>query len=407
VTRRPFLAVLRRNWWVVVLGVLVTALGTVGAFVNTKPTFTADGSAFLVPAQAQHDDKGNLLNPYTTFGSSSANLGLVAVSIANGNAVSSKVLSEGGTATYTVSSASKAPIITVTATGHGSAAVARTVTAVIVELGNELQDLQQRAGVNLSKQIQVQPVKEPTKGKESVSKRLILPAVIAVLGLLASAALALAVDSLRGPVKEKKPSRRRPRGEAPEEAELPEVPESPAPAGRVISSQDWSAAASPVVERTAAPTTNGNGRHPAPTRASTGLLDSLRTSATERSGEQPPVAGPEASLAAEAGYLGDVRFDSVSSLSLLRAERPLETVPEEDTAFLEEMLQAEHVAEPDATTVSTSPRHSATKDVAAEAPGHAPAARPRAARAAAPRTGGTRRKPAKPAGDATPATPEK
>jgi hypothetical protein len=242
VTRRPFLAVLRRTWWIVLIGLLVTALATAGGYANTKPTYTANGNAFLVPAHAQVDAKGNLLNPYTTFGSSSANLGLVAVAIANGNAVSSKVAGEGGTAAYSVSAASKAPIITVDATGHSSGEVARTVTDVIVALGNELQSLQERAGVSLQKQILVSPVQEPSRGKEKVSKRLVLPVVIAVLGLLASAALAVAVDSLRGPRRAKERGGRRRAGRR----GASEAHDGPAPDEQVISERDRSAIPSPV-----------------------------------------------------------------------------------------------------------------------------------------------------------------
>jgi hypothetical protein len=190
-------AVLRRNWWVVTLGIVVSLLSAAGAYQRAARTYTAVATGFLVPARSTVAHFSGPTNPYTTYGSADADLGLVATAIAGGNAVSREVRLDGGTATFSAATASHVPVITITATGRTSTAAAHTASDAISALQDQVERVQAGAGVPTALRIVFQPIREPARGTQKLAKRLIVPGAVGVLGILSCGALALAVDSLR------------------------------------------------------------------------------------------------------------------------------------------------------------------------------------------------------------------
>ncbi len=192
-----FRAVLWRNWWVVGLGTAVSLFSAVGSYQRAAPTYTAAATGFLIPGRSTAAHFAGPTNPFTTYGSADADLGLIATAIAGGNAVSREVRLDGGTATFTAATATHVPVITITATGRSSTAAARTAIDAMTALEDQVHRMQAGAGVPTALQVQLQPVREPARGTQKLAKRLILPVAVGLLGILSCGALALAVDSLR------------------------------------------------------------------------------------------------------------------------------------------------------------------------------------------------------------------
>lgn len=183
---RLTMAALRR-WYV-----LVPALGLAAALViasgrGVAPEYETTGAALLVPPAVQSTSTN-------VYAQSSGPQALQI--IVSGSATRAKLAAQGFDASYDVRVASRSSIFELDVRGADATTTIATGSAVLDELAAQLQEQQAALGIQSQAMAQLQILDAPDAVSASNSSATRVMAVVALLGVIGSVALAVCFDDL-------------------------------------------------------------------------------------------------------------------------------------------------------------------------------------------------------------------
>ena len=176
-----------RRWYVLLPALLVTALLTAGAGSSIAPEYETTGAALLVPPAVAEGPA----NPYAASSGPE-----VLRTIVSGSAVRSKLAAQGLEAGYDLSVTSRTPIFNITVRSDGQQKALGTGAAVVEALRQELINAQAGFGVPPAAMASVQVIDAPDTAAEVGSGAVRVKAVVGLLGVVGSLALAVTFDDL-------------------------------------------------------------------------------------------------------------------------------------------------------------------------------------------------------------------
>lgn len=176
-----------RRWYVLLPALLVTALLTSSAGSSIAPEYETTGAALLVPPAVG----GGPANPYTASSGPE-----VLRTIVSGSAVRSRLAAQGLDPGYDLSVTSRTPIFTITVRSDGQQRALGTGAAVIEALRQELTRAQAGFGVPPAAMASVQVIDAPDTAAEVGNGAIRIKAVVGLLGVVGSLALAITFDDL-------------------------------------------------------------------------------------------------------------------------------------------------------------------------------------------------------------------
>lgn len=185
------LQTLRRNWHIVILGLVVTIVLAAAAFVLIPAKYVATTQVVLLPPRSQADaGYNNVVNPYLDIGALISMADVVSSAMSDDETV--QALKNAGVSQYTVeyNTASAAPVLIVTAEGSSSAAASKDVTLVTNQVSPAVARLQNEASISPDSQITAQviagssiPVKSDKTQIRAVGVALVCGLVLTLLGV--------------------------------------------------------------------------------------------------------------------------------------------------------------------------------------------------------------------------------
>lgn len=189
--------VVRRRWHVVGLGLVLTALLTIGVGSRVEPTYTARGSTVLLLPSTIADPNTGRQNPYLGFGSVQIPASILTEAVSQPQ-VRAEIASEGGTAEYEVvlDPSTPAPLIVVVTTGEDAEEVLRTVGLVMDRLSQELVLRQEAVEAPAATWLTLDPLAQPDEASPQLGSKMRAQAVTLALGFAASVTVAVLIDSI-------------------------------------------------------------------------------------------------------------------------------------------------------------------------------------------------------------------
>ena len=199
------LAVLGRRWWVVVPGLLITAVVAVVAFNSITPTYQAHGTVvFYAPGKLQlpepNADPASAVrsNPFLGFdGSVGVTSEIVARSVVAPSVIRS-ITSRGASRSFTVEPDlnARGPILQLTATAPTRAGSVAILDRGIAAMNGALAQQQTAVGASKDTWVQMATVRADRTPTLVTSGRAKTVAAIVVLGVALSIAAAFALDAI-------------------------------------------------------------------------------------------------------------------------------------------------------------------------------------------------------------------
>jgi capsular polysaccharide biosynthesis protein len=199
--------VIGRQWLLLSLALLVVA-GVVGAmYWHLRPTYSAKATVLLLPptaggafqptapANSQAVPPPKVYNPYLSFDSSLDVLASVVAQDMTADATKKRVLAEGATAKYDVTTNGSLPGVTVVATDEDPHEAVITVVSLVDHVSIDLNDRQGATGVPKQNWVTASALDLPATAQQTNTKLKVLAAV-AGLGLLGAISLAFVAESL-------------------------------------------------------------------------------------------------------------------------------------------------------------------------------------------------------------------
>jgi len=171
--------VLSRRWYIVLVGLSLTAMLCVAVTAVVPPKYQVTSSVLFLPPHSDTVAQGG--NPFLALGGLETIAGVVARTVSD-SAVQAKVKAAGGTGEYTVEPDAKAggPVLLVTVEDRTPARALRTLAVVLKQLPRTLSTLQTTAGVAEPSLI---TSKEITR--DSTAKTVLKPLVRAMIAAMA------------------------------------------------------------------------------------------------------------------------------------------------------------------------------------------------------------------------------
>jgi hypothetical protein len=171
--------VLLRRWYIVLIGLSLTAMLGVAVTVVVPPKYQVTSSVLFLPPQSDTVAQGG--NPFLALGGLETVAGVVARTVAD-TTVQEQVAAAGGTGEYTVAPDATAggPVLLVTVEAKTPAAALRTLAIVLKQMPQTLSTLQTTSGVSASSLIRS---KEITR--DTVAKTVIKPLMRAMIAAVA------------------------------------------------------------------------------------------------------------------------------------------------------------------------------------------------------------------------------
>src|SRR6266542_3221423 len=138
--------VLSRRWYIVLVGLSLTAMLCVAVTAVVPPKYQVTSSVLFLPPHSDTVAQGG--NPFLALGGLETIAGVVARTVSD-SAVQARVKAAGGTGEYTVEPDAKAggPVLLVTVEDRTPARALRTLAVVLKQLPRTLSTLQTTAGV--------------------------------------------------------------------------------------------------------------------------------------------------------------------------------------------------------------------------------------------------------------------
>lgn len=202
---------LRRRWYILIPGLVMTLLAAILAMRVVPPSLQATGSVLLIsPAVEMAEDgtQASRVNPYLNFG---APLGATAevVSAAVTSERTAKDLKENGaTGTYDVAldPNSSAPLLSVQATAEDNAKALATLQAVIKAIHDRLEQIQGEAGSPINQFIKTEVVTSSPQATPVHGSLIRVLAMVMILGVLGSCGAVVLVEGIsRGRARKQDP----------------------------------------------------------------------------------------------------------------------------------------------------------------------------------------------------------
>lgn len=176
-----------RRWYVLLPALLLTAVLTSSAGSSVAPEFETTGAALMVPPAMAAD----VVNPYAASSGPE-----VLRTIVNGSAVRSRLAAQGLESGYELSITSRTPIFNIRARSADRQRALGTGAAVIEALRQELTTAQADFGVPPRAMATVQVIDAPDTVTSVGSGAIRVKAVVGLLGVIGSLALAITFDDL-------------------------------------------------------------------------------------------------------------------------------------------------------------------------------------------------------------------
>lgn len=203
---------LRRRWYIVIPGLLVTVIAA-GVVTRIVPqTYQATGSVLLIsPAVVGGggpDAKAGS-NPYLNFGNALGAAAEVVSASVNSDETAQQTKARGATGSYIVAMPpnSDAPLVSIEATASDGAMAIYTMNTVIGEFRARLLQVQQEAGAPSDQYIRAQSVTTPKNASVVRASLIRALAVVLIVGVLFSCGAALILEAIRrGRVRRRSPS---------------------------------------------------------------------------------------------------------------------------------------------------------------------------------------------------------
>lgn len=217
------LAVIRRRWLVVLLGVLLTALLGVGATRLVPVEFEAKSSILVIPPTSTPNTGGN---PYLALGGLQVAADVLARAMSDPSTVE-EVVPAGSGAEYVVEpdASTSGPMLVITTTDVTAAGALDLLGRVVDLAPTKLSDLQTSVDAPPVTLLEVAVITQDTEAVPQYKALLRAMLVVVGAGLGLTAILTVAIDSLRRRRSEANP----PRKEPVEHDDAPYLPSAEAP----------------------------------------------------------------------------------------------------------------------------------------------------------------------------------
>lgn len=189
---------LRRNWHIVILGLIVTIVLAGAAAILIPAKYVATTQVVLLPPRSQADaGYNNVVNPYLDIGALISMADVVSSAMSDDETV--QTLKNAGASNYTVveDASSNAPVLIVTAQGSSPATASNDVTLVTNQVSPTLARLQNDASISPSSQITAQMIASPSIPAKSSKTQIRAVAVALVCGLVLTLLAVAVIDSWR------------------------------------------------------------------------------------------------------------------------------------------------------------------------------------------------------------------
>jgi hypothetical protein len=252
------LRVLRRQWVAATVGLLLTVVATVGAYLVTPNKYQSVAQITLVGSRALATQPGNGNNPYLTVGDLNPMAGILATNLSSDQAVAQlKALGVTDPFTVEIPTLATGPFLTITVTGTNPAQIIRSMWVIINFSAQRLIQLQQNTAIPIPKKslIQAQVIAQPNVPTPVLKKKIGIAAGVAVTCLILTVLLILGLESLRIRRAAKSMKRRAVKATGkPQDIGQKAAPTSPEPTGTGLEPVTSAAAAPfPVPEVEASP----------------------------------------------------------------------------------------------------------------------------------------------------------
>ena len=191
---RDFVGSLARRWWVLVIGIALTATAAVNVYQLVPPTYTASASVVLLPPKTLVGDVGN---PFLYLGGLSQAVDVLTRKVAAAE-VSDPITRANPDSKFDIYSdtSSSGPIIVIFGEGPTEAAALDVVADVLAATPAALQDMQENLAVSSDSLITLDTLAVDEKPKVDQKSRIQAALGVAGVGLVLTLLLAAAVDSL-------------------------------------------------------------------------------------------------------------------------------------------------------------------------------------------------------------------
>ncbi|KPN17807.1 MULTISPECIES: hypothetical protein [Arthrobacter] len=193
-TTRQSLLVFVRRWYLVLSGIVLTALLSWAASLLVPPSYDAQGSMVLMPPSANVGEDGN---PYLQLGGMSEALDVL-VRQSNAPAVRDQVLDEYPSATYTIEPdrSTSGSIVVVQATAENDAESLELLDRAMETLPAVLTRMQDDLEVTPEQRIDIMPLVVDAEGTLNVKQTLQIVAVAVAIGLAGTLMFTALADGL-------------------------------------------------------------------------------------------------------------------------------------------------------------------------------------------------------------------
>lgn len=191
---------LRRRWYVVLPGLLVTLLAAGMAMKVVSPQYQATGSMVLTspPIVGDGADPNQRTNPYLNFSAPLGATAEIVSSSVNSDQTSTTLKSKGAQGSYLVAvdPNSDAPLITIEATASDPSQALNTMRLVVTAIRGRLQQIQATADAPANQYIHAQAVTTSPTAPAIHGSLIRVLAVVVLVGLLASCGGAVVAEAV-------------------------------------------------------------------------------------------------------------------------------------------------------------------------------------------------------------------
>ena len=197
---------LRKRWAITLILLVITVVGTAGAFKALPPTYQAKANVILLPSATVAKTTGG--NPFLAFDSTLNQAADVIRYEVTDTRTGLALQAAGYSQSYTVTDAldTGAPVLLVTVTGKNSAAVENTLTGVTNEISTKL--AAEQADLAAPNKIRSQVITFSPQPTTVSSKKLRSVLVVLAVGVLLTFAVPLGVDATATRRRQRKNNRR-------------------------------------------------------------------------------------------------------------------------------------------------------------------------------------------------------
>lgn len=243
---------LGRRWYVVLIGAIVTAALTVGAYVSTPPEYNARALILLLPSESAVGEGGN---PFLTLGGLEQPAGILVAYFSSAPA-REDVKQQSPTAQYVVGidDSTRGPVIAIDVTDNSAQKTLDTLNFIADRMPVELAALQDQVDAPADAVITSIPLTVDEKAERGMGATIRMMIAALVVGITATCITAFALDGLL--------RRRQLRRDGELSEQQPEKPQKPEKKRRKHrgSKQEDAASASIDDEHTPVPVSASTGR---------------------------------------------------------------------------------------------------------------------------------------------------